>query len=34
MGIDHNRLTHKFQGLAARLTGAEGAKVLKAIANP
>ena len=26
MGIDHNRLTYKFQGLDARLTGVEGAK--------
>ncbi|HCN27338.1 MAG TPA: sulfatase, partial [Verrucomicrobiales bacterium] len=31
MGIDHNRLTHKFQGLDARLTGVEGAKVVKQI---
>jgi len=31
MGIDHNRLTHKFQGLDARLTGVEGAKVVEAI---
>ncbi|MBI3878716.1 MAG: DUF1501 domain-containing protein [Verrucomicrobia bacterium] len=26
LGIDHNRLTYKFQGLDARLTGVEGAK--------
>lgn len=28
MGIDHNQLTFKFQGLDARLTGVEGAKVV------
>jgi hypothetical protein len=31
MGIDHNRLTYKFQGLDARLTGVEGAKAVKQI---
>ncbi|WP_009965585.1 DUF1501 domain-containing protein [Verrucomicrobium spinosum] len=31
LGIDHNRLSHKFQGLDARLTGVEGAKVVKPI---
>lgn len=31
MGIDHNRLTYKFQGLDARLTGVEGAKVVREI---
>jgi hypothetical protein len=29
LGIDHTRFTHKFQGLDARLTGVEGAKVVK-----
>jgi hypothetical protein len=28
MGIDHNRLTFKYQGLDQRLTGVEGAKVV------
>lgn len=31
MGIDHNRLTFKYQGLDARLTGVEGAHVVKEI---
>jgi hypothetical protein len=31
MGIDHNRLTFKYQGLDARLTGVEGARVVKEI---
>lgn len=31
LGIDHNRLTYKFQGLDARLTGVEGAKAVKQI---
>ena len=31
LGIDHNRLTYKFQGLDARLTGVEGANVVKQI---
>ena len=31
LGIDHNRLTFKFQGLDARLTGVEGARVVKEI---
>jgi hypothetical protein len=30
LGIDHQRLSFKFQGLDARLTGVEGAKVIKA----
>ncbi|MCD6051443.1 MAG: hypothetical protein K0Q55_2852, partial [Verrucomicrobia bacterium] len=30
-GIDHNRFSVKFQGLDAKLTGVEPAKVLKAI---
>ena len=29
LGIDHNRLTYKFQGLDFKLTGVEGAKVIK-----
>ena len=29
LGIDHNRLTYKFQGLDFKLTGVEGAKVVK-----
>jgi hypothetical protein len=28
LGIDHNAFTYKFQGLSARLTGVEGARVL------
>lgn len=31
LGIDHNRLSVKFQGLDAKLTGVEGAKVIKGI---
>jgi hypothetical protein len=31
LGIDHNRLTYKFQGLDAKLTGVESAKVIKSI---
>ena len=31
LGIDHNALSHKFQGLDVRLTGVEGAKVLDKI---
>ncbi|HEY6167676.1 MAG TPA: DUF1501 domain-containing protein [Verrucomicrobiae bacterium] len=31
LGIDHNRLTYKFQGLDARLTGVEGAKPVNEI---
>lgn len=31
LGVDHNRLTYKFQGLDARLTGVEGATPVKAI---
>ena len=31
LGIDHERLTHKFQGLDARLTGVEEARVLHQI---
>ncbi len=31
LGIDHNRLTFKYQGLDARLTGVEGAKVITQI---
>jgi hypothetical protein len=31
LGIDHNRFSFKFQGLDARLTGVEGAKVIKPI---
>jgi uncharacterized protein (DUF1501 family) len=29
LGIDHSRFTHKFQGLDAKLTGVEPAKVVK-----
>lgn len=29
MGLDHHRLTYKFQGLDQRLTGVEPAKVIK-----
>jgi hypothetical protein len=29
MGLDHQRLTFKFQGLDARLTGVEPARVVK-----
>jgi hypothetical protein len=31
MGIDHNRLSYKFQGLDAKLTGVEGAQVIKSV---
>jgi hypothetical protein len=31
LGIDHHRLNYKFQGLDARLTGVEAAKVVKQI---
>ncbi len=31
LGVDHNRLTYKFQGPDARLTGVEGATPVKAI---
>jgi len=31
LGIDHNRLTFKYQGLDARLTGVEGARVVHEI---
>ena len=31
MGVDHNRLTFKFQGLDQKLTGVEPSKVVKAI---
>jgi hypothetical protein len=31
LGIDHNRLTFKYQGLDARLTGVEGARVISEI---
>lgn len=31
LGIDHNRFTYKFQGLDARLSGVEGAQVIKDI---
>jgi len=31
LGVDHNRFTFKFQGLDAKLTGVEGANVLKKI---
>ena len=31
MGIDHHRLSYKFQGLDARLTGVEGAQVIKSV---
>ena len=31
LGIDHNALSHKFQGLDVRLTGVEGANVLDKI---
>jgi hypothetical protein len=29
LGIDHNAFSFKFQGLDARLSGVEGAKVIK-----
>jgi hypothetical protein len=31
LGIDHNRFSYKFQGLDARLTGVEGAKIVKGL---
>lgn len=31
LGLDHNRLTHKFQGLDAKLTGVEPARVVREI---
>ena len=31
MGIDHNRLTFKYQGLEQRLTGVEPSRVVKEI---
>lgn len=31
LGIDHSAFTYKFQGLDAKLTGVEGATVLKGI---
>ena len=31
LGIDHNRLTYKFQGLDAKLTGVEASRVVKAL---
>jgi hypothetical protein len=31
LGIDHERFTFKFQGLDARLSGVEPAKVIKGI---
>ncbi len=31
LGIDHNRFTFKFQGLDARLSGVEGAQIIKRI---
>ena len=31
LGIDHNRFTFKFQGLDARLSGVEGAEIIKGI---
>ncbi len=31
LGVDHVRFTHKFQGLDAKLTGVEGARVVKEI---
>jgi uncharacterized protein (DUF1501 family) len=31
LGIDHNAFTYKFQGLDAKLTGVEGAKILTGI---
>src|ERR1041385_1433497 len=31
LGFDHERLTYKYQGLDAKLTGVEGAKVVKAL---
>jgi hypothetical protein len=31
LGIDHERMTYKFQGLDQRLTGVEPAKVIKGL---
>jgi hypothetical protein len=31
LGIDHERLTYKFQGLDQRLTGVEKARVIRSI---
>jgi len=31
LGIDHNRFSFKFQGLDAKLTGVEGAKIVKGL---
>ena len=31
MGIDHERFTHRFQGLDYKLTGVEAARVVKDI---
>ena len=31
LGIEHNQFTYKFQGLDARLSGVDGAKVIKSI---
>jgi len=31
MGVDHNRLNFKFQGLDAKLTGVEKARAIKSI---
>jgi len=31
LGIDHERLTHPFRGLDARLTGVEEARVVRAL---
>jgi arylsulfatase A-like enzyme len=31
LGIDHNRLSYKFQGLDAKLTGVEESRVVKAL---
>ena len=31
MGIDHRRLNTKFQGLDAKLSGVEGANIIKGI---
>ena len=31
LGLDHERLTYKFQGLDAKLTGVEPAKIVKEI---
>jgi hypothetical protein len=31
LGLDHNRLTYKFQGLDAKLTGVEAASPVRAL---